>query len=136
MLLNATKNQRVEKKIQRRIRQLKTNYRCRASSSSSFFTFALDSSFSTFALDSFCFATLAFDSFAFNSSSFDSLFFDFSSFDLFVSILLTKDLLILDLLFNLQVDSNQLFINRDYNCNRNRSIVFFLQTRTLLCCTI
>jgi len=131
--------------MQRQIRQLETNYRCRAfdlslatfvfdlslfnfssSSSSSFdlslfnFSFSFSDLFSSFDLSS---------SFDFSSSSFDSF-----SFDLFAFVLSIEDLLARDLLIDQRVDSNNSLI--DSNCNRNRSTMFFSQIFALLRRTI
>jgi len=87
LLLNATKDQQVEKKIQRRIYQLKTNY-CRRAFNLSFITFAFDLSLFDSSSSSSNFSSF-FDSF----SSFDSSSsFNFSSSNLFAFVLLTKDL--------------------------------------------
>jgi len=109
LLLDATKDRRIEKKIQRRIRQLKTNYCCRTSNFSSSITFASNSSSTIFAFD-------------FSSSL---SIFSYSSLDLFVSILLTRDL-------STKINLNELSI--DNSCNR--LFVSFLQVLALLRCTI
>jgi mevalonate pyrophosphate decarboxylase len=94
LLLNATKDQQVEKKIQRRIRQLKTNYR-RRTFDLSFATFAFDLSLSNLS-SSFNFSSSSSSSSSFNFSS----FFDSFSFNLFAFVLLTKDLSTRDLSIN------------------------------------
>ncbi len=97
LLLNATKDRQVKKEVQRRIRQLKTNY-CRCASNLSFTTFAFD-----LFLFLFDFSSSSFDSsfsFDFSSSSNSSPSFDFSSFNSFAFVILTKDLLTKDLSIN------------------------------------
>ncbi len=83
LLLNTTKNQQVEKKIQRQICQLKTNY-CRCAFNLFFVTSAFDLSLSNSS------------SFSSNSSSSS----DSSSSDLFAFVLLIEDLLTRDLSTN------------------------------------
>jgi len=92
LLLNATKDRRIKKKMQRRIRQLEANYR-RRTSNLSFATLAFNLSL--------------FDLFSSNSpSSFNS-----SSSNLFAFVLTNGDLLARDLWTSSQVDSNELLID-------------------------
>ncbi len=110
--------------MQRRIRQLKTNYRCCAFNLSPLATFAFNLSLS----NSF---SSSFDSSSFFDLSSSS---DSSSSNLFVFVLSIKDLSTRDLSINQQINLNNLLIND--NCNCNRSIVFFSQIFVLLYCTI
>jgi len=117
LLLNITKDRQVEKKIQRRICQLKTNYCCCVFSlsfaTSAFDLFLSNSSFSSSFSFSFSFSFSVSVSFSFSSSnssssfnsSFSSSFSSFSfsnssSFDLFAFVLSTKNLSTKDLLID------------------------------------
>lgn len=119
LLLNTAKDRRLEKAVQKRIRQLKTNYRCRAFDSSSSLLFDSSSLFNSSTL------SVSFSSIS-NSSSSNSFVFELS----------IEDLSTRDILFDQQVDFNRLSIDSNRSRDCEQSTKNFLQISALLRCTI